>query len=291
MAERFIQANGVELCAEEFGDPADPAVLLVMGLGASMLWWDEEFCRRVASGGRHVIRYDHRDTGRSAAWPPGRPGYTGSDLVDDAAGVLDAFGVPAAHVVGVSAGGGLAQLLALGRPGRVLSLTLVSTSAAVPPGRQLPPPAEAFGRFLSTADVDWSDADSVVEYQVGFARMLAGAERPFDEDAARALIRRDVARARDFAATRNHDSLPDDDREWGALSTIDVPTVVLHGTADPMFPIGHGEALADVIPDAALVPLEGAGHGLERADWETVVAAVLGVSERRGRRPSSTGRW
>ncbi|TYB45381.1 alpha/beta fold hydrolase [Actinomadura chibensis] len=288
MPERFIQANGVELCAEEFGDPADPTVLLVMGLGASMLWWDGEFCRRVAAGGRHVLRYDHRDTGRSA---PGRPGYTGADLVDDAAGVLDAFGVPAAHVAGVSAGGGLAQLLALGRPDRVLSLTLVSTSAAVPTGRELPPPAEAFGRFLSTAEVDWSDPDSVVEYQVGFARMLAGAERPFDEDAARDLVRRDVARARDFAAARNHDALPDGDREWGALSAVAVPTVVLHGTADPMFPIGHGEALADVIPDAALVPLEGAGHGLERADWETVVAALLGVSERPERRPSSTDRW
>lgn len=276
MSERFIKANGVQLRAAEFGGAADPAVLLVMGLGASMLWWDEEFCRRVADGGRRVIRYDHRDTGLSATYPPGRPGYTGADLVDDAAGVLDAFGVPAAHVVGVSAGGGLAQLLTLGHPRRVLSLTLISTSGAVPLGRELPPPTEAFGRFLSTADVDWSDTASMVEYQVGFARMLAGGERPFDEDAARGLVRRDVGRARDFAATRNHDSLSeDDDREWGSLSSIAVPTLVIHGTADPMFPVGHGEALADVIPDASLLPLDGAGHGLERADWDTVVPAIL----------------
>src|SRR5215212_7059621 len=109
----MIEANGVELCAESFGDPADPPILLVMGIGASMLWWEEEFCRMLADGGRFVIRYDHRDTGRSVSYEPGRPGYHSADLVADAAGVLDAYGIPAAHVVGVSAGGALAQLLAL----------------------------------------------------------------------------------------------------------------------------------------------------------------------------------
>ena len=91
MAERMIEANGVELCTESFGDPADPPVLLIMGTGASMLWWEEGFCRMLADGGRFVIRYDHRDTGRSVTYAPGRPGYTGADLVADAAGVLDAY--------------------------------------------------------------------------------------------------------------------------------------------------------------------------------------------------------
>ena len=100
MTERMIEANGVELCTEPFGDPADPPILLVMGIGASMLWWEEGFCRMLAGGERFVIRYDHRDTGRSITYQLGRPGYTGTDLVADAAGVLDAYRIPAAHVVG-----------------------------------------------------------------------------------------------------------------------------------------------------------------------------------------------
>ena len=106
MAERMIEANGVELCTEAFGDPADAPILLIMGIGASMLWWEEDFCRMLAGGGRFVIRYDHRDTGRSVTYEPGRPEYTGTDLAADAAGVLDGFGIPAAHLVGVSAAGG-----------------------------------------------------------------------------------------------------------------------------------------------------------------------------------------
>src|SRR5919206_4837465 len=142
MAERMIEANGVELCTEPFGVPGDPPVLLVMGVGGSMLWWEEGFCRLLAEGGRFVIRYDHRDTGRSVTYEPGHPGYTAADLVADAAGVLDAYGIPAAHLVGVSAGGAFAQLLALDSAHRVLSLALISTSPATPGERGLPPPTE-----------------------------------------------------------------------------------------------------------------------------------------------------
>jgi pimeloyl-ACP methyl ester carboxylesterase len=275
VGERMIEANGVELCAEYFGDPADPPILLVMGIGASMLWWEEGFCRMVADGGRFVIRYDHRDTGRSVSYEPGRPGYRGADLVADAAGVLDAYGIPAAHVVGVSAGGALAQLLALGFPERVHSLTVVSTSFAVSSGRDLPPPTEAFGRFLTTVEVDWSDPESVIEYLVDYSRMLAGEERPFDEAAFRALARRDVERARDFRAAQNHDLLHGEERSREPLSSISSPTLVIHGTADPMFPIGHGEALAEEIPDARLLRLEGAGHGVFWPDWEAIAGAIL----------------
>src|SRR5215212_12120044 len=115
----MVEANGVELCTEAFGDRADPAVLLIGGIGASMLWWEAGFCRMLADGGRFVIRYDHRDTGRSVTYEPGRPGYTGGDLVADAAAVLDAYEIPAGHLVGVSAGGALAQLLAVEQPERV----------------------------------------------------------------------------------------------------------------------------------------------------------------------------
>jgi pimeloyl-ACP methyl ester carboxylesterase len=275
VAERMIEANGVELCSETFGDPQDAPILLIMGIGASMLWWEEGFCGMLADGGRFVIRYDHRDTGRSVTYEPGRPAYTGADLVADAAGVLDAYELAAGHIVGVSAGGAFAQLLALNAPDRVLSLILISTSPAVPIERELPPPTEEFGRFVSTAKVDWSDAGSVIEYLVDYARVLAGGKRSFAEDAARDFVRRDVERARDFAAVQNHDSIPDDGRQSAPLSSIVVPTLVVHGTADPMFTAEHGEALAEEIPGARLLRLEGAGHGLDRHDWEIVVGAIL----------------
>ena len=276
MAERMVEANGVELCAEAFGDPSDPPVLLIMGSGGSMLWWEEGFCRLLADGERFVIRYDHRDTGRSVTYEPGRPEYTGADLVADAAGVLDAHGIQAAHVVGVSMGGALAQLLALDFPGHVRSLVLISTTQALPGGRAgLPAPTEDLSRFAATATVDWTARDSVVDYLVEYSRVLDGGRRPFDEARIRGLVGRDVARARDFGAAQNHDLLPDDERSREPLSSIAVPTLVVHGTADPLFPFPHGEALAAEIPGARLLALDGAGHGVEHADWDVLARAIL----------------
>src|SRR5438477_7329012 len=123
---RIVDVHGVGLCVDTAGDAADPAILLIGGMGASMDWWEEPFCRRLADGGRFVIRYDHRDTGQSVSYPAGEPGYSGADLIADAVGVLDALGVDAAHVVGMSMGGALAQLMALDHPNRVASLTLIS---------------------------------------------------------------------------------------------------------------------------------------------------------------------
>jgi pimeloyl-ACP methyl ester carboxylesterase len=269
----MIEANGVELCTEPLGDPADPPILLVMGVGASMLWWDEGFCRMLTERGRFVIRYDHRDTGRSTTWPPGKPEYTGADLVADAVGVLDAYDIPAAHVVGVSAGGAFAQLLALGFPDRALTLTLISTSPVTPVAVELPPATERFRQFFATAEVDWADEDSVVDYLVGYGSMLAGR---FDEPATRALVRRDVARAHDIAASENHGLVADGEAHREPVSTIAAPTLVIHGTADPMFPPEHGRVLAAEIPGARLLLLEAAGHGVERHDWGTIVDAVVG---------------
>ena len=275
LAERMIEVDGVELCTEPFGDPVDPPILLVMGVGGSMLWWEEGFCRILADGGRFVIRYDHRDTGRSVTYEPGHPDYTGADLVADAVGVLDAYEIPAAHLAGVSAGGAFAQLLALAFPARVRSLILISTSPAKPVGRLLPSATERYRAFLATAEVDWSDKGSVIEYLVSYQRMLAGGERPFDETAIRELVRRDVERARNIASSENHGVLLEGDVPDAPLSSISAPTLVIHGTADPMLPPEHGPALADEITEARLLILERAGHGVDRADWETIAEAVL----------------
>ncbi len=274
MAERMIEANGVALCTESFGDPGEPPILLIMGVGASMLWWEEGFCRMLAER-RFVIRYDHRDTGRSVTYTPGAPEYSGADLVADAAGVLAAYGIAGAHVVGVSAGGAFAQLFALRYPDRVLSLVLISTSPATSGARNLPPPTQRFNDFLASAEVDWSDRGSVIEYLVAYERMLAGGVRRFDEPAWRELVRRDVEHARDIAASENHSSMGEGDIPSKPISSIAVPTLVIHGTADPMFPLEHGQALAEEIPGASLLLLEGAGHGVDRADWSTIARAIV----------------
>jgi pimeloyl-ACP methyl ester carboxylesterase len=271
----MIEVNGVELCSEPFGAPTDPPILFIMGLGASMLWWDDGFCRMLADRGRFLIRYDHRDTGRSVTYEPGHPGYTGSDLIADAAGVLDSYGLSAAHVVGVSAGGAFAQLLALDFPERVLSLVLISTSPATPGDRSLPPPTNRFSRFVREAHVDWSNLQSMTDYLVDYSCLLAGDQRLCDEVALRDLVRRDVERANNAASLQNHELMSHDDRSHPPLSSIAAPTLVIHGTADPMFPLAHGEALASDIPVATLLVLDRAGHGVVPADWPIIVPAII----------------
>jgi pimeloyl-ACP methyl ester carboxylesterase len=124
--------------------------------------------------------------------------------------------------------------------------------------------------------VDRSDPGSVIEHLVDYSRVLAGGQRPFDETVARELARRDIERARNFAAAQNHDAIHDDGRSREPLSSITEPTLVIQGAADPMFPLEHGEALADEIPEAKLLTLDGAGHGVDRADWEKIVHAIVG---------------
>jgi pimeloyl-ACP methyl ester carboxylesterase len=279
--ERIIRANGVELCVESFGDPGDPAVLLIHGAGHSLLAWDEEFVGRLAAGGRRVIRYDGRDAGRSTAYPAGSPAYGLGDLVADAAALLDALGITAAHVVGMSQGAAVAQLLALDHADRVASLTLASSTPGGP-GHQhadLPEMAREIQELFAEepAEPDWSDRAAVIDHLVEAERPFAARSRPFDRDGMRAAAERVVDRTADVAAQLTNPFMIDAGEPWrGRLGRVAAPTLVFHGTEDPFFPVGHGRALAAEIPGARFVPLEGTGHEVfPRHRWDIVIPAIL----------------
>jgi pimeloyl-ACP methyl ester carboxylesterase len=277
MATKALQVRGVELCVETFGDPGAPPLLLIAGSGASMDWWEEDFCERLAAGRRFVIRYDHRDTGQSVSYPPGKPGYTGDDLIADAVGILDALGLGSAHVVGMSIGGALTQILALDYPDRVASLTLISTSPAGPGEPDLPDMnEEGRARFAAAGAPDWSDRDRLLDHLVALDRACASATAPYDEAGTRARWERILDRTRDIRSTlRNHELAEGSGRWRERLPSLRAPTLVIHGTDDPMFPVQHGAALAREIPEARLLTLGGAGHELPPRVWDVVVPAIL----------------
>jgi pimeloyl-ACP methyl ester carboxylesterase len=274
-----LHANGVELCAETFGDRGDPALLLIMGSSASMDWWEDEFCARLADGGRFVIRYDHRDTGESVVYEPGKPPYTGRDLTADALGVLDALDVDRAHVVGMSMGGAIAQVLALEHPARVASLTVIATSPVSGSHDGLPAMDDDLVAAFNASEPDWSDRAAVIDYVTHLARTSAARSQPFDEPAFRALAGRIIDRTRNLESSfKNHDVMDHGEPLVGRLDEVSVPALVIHGNEDPVFHPAHGQALAAAIPGANLLALPGSGHELPRRTWDVVIPAILRVS-------------
>jgi pimeloyl-ACP methyl ester carboxylesterase len=276
VAEQLLNVNGVELCAEAFGDPTDPTILLVMGSAGSMDWWETEFCERLAAGQRRVVRYDLRDTGRSVTYEPGAPTYSGADLVADIIGVLDAHGVERGHLIGESMGGALVQVAALDHPDRVASLTLIATSPAGPAPDLPPMTDEASARFAAITTPDWSDRRAVADYIVASARACASPTASFDESAARELAAMVIDRSVDVEASFTNHYLIDSTPPWrDRLGQLAAPTLVIHGTDDSVLPLGHGQALADEIPGAQLLILDEVGHEHPRRAWDRIVPAVL----------------
>lgn len=276
----MVRAGGsAQLCVETIGDRADPAVILVGAATWSMDWWEDDLCHRLAARGRLVVRYDQRDTGGSTSYPRGAPGYTGADLVRDVVAVLDGIGIERTHVVGLSMGGGVAQRMAIEHRARVASLTLLSTSPIDPGVGALPGPTpEILATFSSAAPVPaWHDREAVIEHIVAGERPYAG-PGSFDASRVRTLAGRVFDRTDDMGATMtNHFLLePGSSEDHRSHQLAGVPTLVLHGTADPLFPIEHGEALAASIPGARLLPLEGVGHQLPPPHlWSLVVDAIV----------------
>ncbi len=288
---RLLPVAEVELCVQEFGEPTDPLVLLMSGAAASMDWWDVELCEAIAAGGRRVVRYDHRDTGRSTTGTPGSPSYDGGVLDHDCVGLIEALDSGPAHLVGVSMGGGIAQSVALHRPDLVRSLTLIATTAVGGADfGALPGPVPALAeRFANPPpDPDWSDRSEVVEWMVDGERAFAGS-LPIDEERTCAIAGAIFDRSIDVAAAGNHWLVVagDGDEELDARR-INAPTLVVHGTADPLFPLPHGEALAAAIPDARLIVVDGMGHQVPPPPtWERFVPALVEHTEARGQRRSS----
>ncbi|MDK1491276.1 alpha/beta hydrolase [Sinorhizobium sp. 7-81] len=274
MSTLVIRTDGVELATQTFGNSTQPPLILIMGGMASMLWWPEEFCQGLAKRGRFVIRYDQRDTGLSTKYPPGQPGYTFDDAVDDVFRVLDGYGISEAHIVGFSLGGMVGQVAALKNPERVLSLTAISTSPVGVHTSGLPASGEDWMEHMSV-EADWSDRADAVAYLVEDARLTASKAHSFDEAGTRAFLERDFDRSGGYLNTTNHIVLFDVGEPWqGRLNEMKVPLLVIHGTTDPVFAVEHGEVLARAVTNAKFVKIEGGGHEIHAGDWEQIIAAI-----------------
>lgn len=272
-------SQGLRLWTERFGDPAAPVVLLIMGTAAQAIGWPDELVEVLADGGRHVIRFDHRDAGQSDCVDFAAAPYTIADMARDALAVLDGHQVTAAHIVGASLGGGIGQLLAVHYPGRVRTLTAIMTSpmgyqagpawaravAGQPPEPgDLPAPSPEFFRHVAAmASAPPATYQERVTANVETWRILNGSALPFDADAARRHVEESIARARDFQAATQHDLAGRrmTSERQAPLSRIAAPTLVIHGTGDPLLPLANGQAVAALIPGARFEAVPGMGHG------------------------------
>jgi pimeloyl-ACP methyl ester carboxylesterase len=272
--KKFVHTKDVSLCTESVGNPAHPAVLLLMGANASMVWWDREFCERLANQGFFVIRYDHRDVGESTTYPPGEPPYSVLDMVDDALSIVDAYSIEKAHLIGMSLGGMLAQLVAIQHPGRVLSLTLIASSV----WDHLPDLPIIDQRILDyhaqASSLDWQDKQQVVAYLVEGWRLLNGSKHSFDQVRASQLAQTEIQRACNLLSMYNHALLKGGEQLYGRAKEIALPTLIIHGTEDIVLPYPHALALLEAIPHAQLLPLAGRGHELHYQDWNLIIEAI-----------------
>jgi pimeloyl-ACP methyl ester carboxylesterase len=246
----YADSQDVRLWYEVLGPPGGPPVLLVPGGGASVVWWPPGLVDGLVGAGCRVVQFDGRDTGLSTHVDWERAPYGLEEMAGDALAVLDAAGVHAAHWLGISMGGMVCQVAALRHPDRVLSLTLVSTT----PGPD-PRLGAGDGSVFAGLDRPVDSDDDFVQLQVDFCRAVAGSRFPFDEPLYREVAAADVARG-----TNPDPGVPSASSRLDDLGRIRAPTLVVHGTEDPISPYDHGEALAAGIPGATLVSWEGVGH-------------------------------
>jgi len=291
-------APGVELCYQTFGSPEGDPLVLVMGLGGPMTWWDPELCTMLAEAGFHVVRYDNRDTGRSSrvegrvtrrqlvrsfAGRGGKPPYTLSDMADDAFGLMDHLGWDSAHVVGVSMGGMIVQTMAIEQPRRVRSLTsIMSTLGKRTVGWQHPsllpaligPRAAGREAYVASSARMWKLIGSPA-YPLDDAKTRSRAEETFDRGVSASGVMRQML------AILNQ---PDRSRSLAALR---IPAAVVHGSADKMVHVSGGRATARAIPGAELLVIDGMGHDMPAALFETLTDIIRRTADRAGRKARS----
>lgn len=260
-------ANGIELEYEAFGPPDGAPMLLIGGLGTQLVSWDEEFCKLLADHGYHVIRFDNRDAGLST-WMDGE--YTLDDMAADTVGLLDALGIPAAHLVGASMGGFIAQLVALNHPERVLSLTSMISG---PNGDdQVAPTPEAQALLLAPVPPTFEER---VELSVTAKQKLLGPGDPYDEDYERAKAVRAIERAYHPAGfARQLRAILAAPSRIERLRSLRIPTLVIHGDADILVPVDNGRRVAAAIPGVRYLEIADMGHDIPRRAWPQVVDAI-----------------
>src|SRR4051794_13365896 len=292
MAESFCRVGDIDVCYETFGDPSDPAMLLVMGLGTQMLGWHEDFCAELAGRGFHVIRYDNRDVGRSTALREApvpslaqlarrskkAASYTLDDLADDGGGLLDVLGIDRAHVVGASMGGMIAQTIAVRHPQRVLSLVSIMSNTGA---RWSGQPKLATYRVLLGRPP--RERDAYIEHTVRAYRTIGSPDFERDEDDLRRIAGMSYDRGRNPAgAARQLAAIVASGDRRKLLKRITVPTLVIHGDKDPLVNPSGGRATAKAIPGARLLIIEGMGHDLPRGAWPRIIDAIAENAARAG---------
>ena len=285
-----VRANGIEIEYESIGDPSAAPLLLISGLGSQLIGWEDGFCEGLVAHGFYVIRYDNRDSGLSsrfeaAGWADvaaatagnARPAYTLDDMAADAAGLLDAIGIPAAHIVGASMGGFIAQLVALNHRDHVLTLTSIMSS---PGGADSVPPTPAGTAVLLVPPQPTRDA--VIEQDMWVRRQLTGTLDPFDESFERARAARMFDRSYYPAGVGRQlvASIAAPGR-LERLRALDVPMLVIHGLDDIIFPPENSRRLAAAVRGARLIEIAGMNHELPKSVWPRVIDAIAELARQK----------
>ena len=292
--ERFAPVGDLKLCFETFGRPSEPPLILIAGLGAQMILWDEAFCEALAARSLWVVRFDNRDVGRSSRidWtPPADAGaavagrqkgerlaapYRLKDMAADAIGLMDALGVARAHVVGASMGGMIAQEMAIGWPERVRSLTSIMSTTGDP---RLPPPSPQVMQVFTKPPP--KTAEDYVEANVAAWLVFRGPGYPDDEARDRPRAKRAARRGLDpEGGQRQLLAVYASGSRKPALPSVTAPTLVIHGADDPLMPLAAGEDTAATIPGAKLVVLPRMGHALPMAVWPRVIDEIAELAKR-----------
>jgi pimeloyl-ACP methyl ester carboxylesterase len=285
-----LHSNGIDIAYEAAGDPEGTPLMLIMGLGMQLIGWPDDMVDGLVQQGFYVIRIDNRDSGLSQKfidagspnlplaflktmlrWPL-KSAYTLDDMAADAVGVLGALGIDQAHIVGASMGGMIAQLVAARHPERVLSLTSIMSSSG---RRGLPGPTKAARKVLMARPANPKDLDCLVAHGAHTFKVIGSPAYPTAEKLRKAQVARAIARSLcPSGVARQLVAIAASGDRSAALRSIGAPTLVIHGSADPLIPLACGEDTARLVPGARLEVIEGMGHDLPAQLIERLVALI-----------------